>query len=142
MNEYSHPVLQNYGYHHFIATTQLSGRHRGKPLALETFMDASLPLVGNATPRGIALLDILWHERFLTRAQLIASVDLRLGKNCFGVSAWQDTFCRGIRFVKQAFDTAGYQLLFIRKKEQPGYYLNGQPALSATADFRATGYVF
>jgi hypothetical protein len=34
-----------------------------------------------------------------------------------------------MRFVKQAFETAGYQLLYSRKKDQPGYYLEGQPAL-------------
>jgi hypothetical protein len=34
-----------------------------------------------------------------------------------------------MRFVKQALETAGYRLLYSRKKEQPGYYLEGQPAL-------------
>jgi hypothetical protein len=34
-----------------------------------------------------------------------------------------------MRFVKQAFKTARYQLLYSRKKEQSGYYLEGQPAL-------------
>jgi hypothetical protein len=76
-------------------------------------------------------LEILWNERYLTRAQLIARVELRLGKNCFGVSAWEDTFYRDMRFVKQAFEAAGYRLLYSRKKVQPGYYLDGQPALSA-----------
>lgn len=83
------------------------------------------------TARRLALLEILWHERYLTRAQLIARVELQLGKNCFGVAAWQDTFFRDMRFVKQAFEAAGYQLLYSRKKEQPGYYLDGQPALSS-----------
>ena len=83
------------------------------------------------TARRLALLEILWHERYLTRAQLIARVGLQLGKNCFGVAAWQDTFFRDMRFVKQAFKAAGYQLLYSRKKEQPGYYLAGQPALSS-----------
>jgi hypothetical protein len=31
--------------------------------------------------------------------------------------------------VKQAFETSGYQLFYSRKKEQPGYYLDGQAAL-------------
>jgi len=79
--------------------------------------------------RRVALLEILWNERFLTRAQLIARVELRLGKNCFGISAWEDTFYRDMRFVKQAFETAGQQLLYSRNKQQPGYYLEGQPAL-------------
>jgi len=81
------------------------------------------------TARRVALLEILWNERFLTRSQLIARVELRLGKNCFGISAWEDTFYRDMRFVKQAFEAGGYQLVFSRKKEQPGYYLEGQSAL-------------
>jgi hypothetical protein len=83
------------------------------------------------TARRVTLLHILWRERYLTRAQLVARVELRLGKKCFGVSAWEDTFYRDMHFVKQAFETAGYQLLYSRKKEQPGYYLDGQPALSS-----------
>jgi hypothetical protein len=81
------------------------------------------------TARHVALLELLWNERYLTRAQLITRVELRLGKNCFGISAWEDTFYRDMRFVKQACEAAGYQLLYSRKKEQPGYYLDGQPAL-------------
>jgi hypothetical protein len=82
------------------------------------------------TARRVALLEILWNERYLSRSQLIARVELRLGKNCFGISAWEDTFYRDMRIVKQAFEAAGYQLLYSRKKEQRGYYLDGQPALS------------
>lgn len=82
------------------------------------------------TARRVALLEILWNERYLTRAQLIARVELRLGKNCFGVSAWEDTFFRDTRIVKQAFEAAGYRLLYSRNNQQPGYYLDGQPALS------------
>ena len=81
------------------------------------------------TARRVALLEILWNVRYLTRSQLITRVELRLGKKCFGVSAWEDTFYRDMRFVKQAFEAANYQLLYSRKKEQPGYYLDGQPAL-------------
>jgi len=83
------------------------------------------------TARRVALLEILWNERYLTRSQLIARVELRLGKNCFGALAWQDTFYRDSRIVKQAFEAAGYQLLYSRNKQQPGYYLDGQPALSS-----------
>ena len=83
------------------------------------------------TARRVALLQILWHERYLTRSQLITRVELRLGISCFGISAWEDTFYRDMRFVKQAFEAAGYQLLYSRKKEQPGYYLDGQLALSS-----------
>ena len=83
------------------------------------------------TARRSALMEILWNERYLTRSQLIARVEIRLGKDCFGVAAWQDTFFRDMRIAKQALDTAGYQLLYSRKREQPGYYMDGQPALSA-----------
>src|SRR6266511_4099413 len=83
------------------------------------------------TARRVVLLEILWNERYLTRSQLIARVELRLGKNCFGASAWQDIFYRDLRIVKQAFDVTGYPLLYSRNKQQPGYYLDGQPALSA-----------
>ena len=83
------------------------------------------------TARRIALLEILWNERYLTRLQLIARVELRLGKNCFGISAWEDTFYRDMSIVKQAFEAAGYRLLYSRNKQQPGYYLDGQLALSS-----------
>jgi hypothetical protein len=83
------------------------------------------------TARRVALLEILWNERYLTRTQLIARVELRFGKSCFGVSAWEDTFFRDMRLVRHAFETAGYRLLYSRNKKQPGYYLDGQPALSA-----------
>ena len=83
------------------------------------------------TARRVALLEILWNERYLTRSQLSVRVGLRLGKNCFGISAWEDTFYRDMRFVKQAFESAGYRLLYSRNKQQPGYYLDGQPALSS-----------
>ena len=81
------------------------------------------------TARRIALLEILWNERYLTRAQLIARVELRLAKSCFGSSAWEDTFYRDMRLVKQAFENAGYRLLYSRNKKQPGYYLDEQPTL-------------
>jgi hypothetical protein len=82
------------------------------------------------TARRATLLQILWNERYLTRAQLIVRVAYRLGRNCFGTSAWEDTFYRDMRVVKQAFQAAGYVLEYSRNTEQPGYYLRGQPALS------------
>jgi hypothetical protein len=82
------------------------------------------------TARRAALLHILWNERFLTRSQLIARVEYQLGRNCFGVSAWEDTFFRDMRVVKQAFHAAGLVLEYSRKKEQRGYCVRGQEALS------------
>ena len=81
------------------------------------------------TARRAALLQVLWNERYLTRAQLIIRVAYRLGRNCFGTSAWEDTFYRDMRVVKQAFQAAGYVLEYSRNKELAGYYLRGQPAL-------------
>ncbi len=81
------------------------------------------------TARRTTLLQILWNERYLTRVQLIVRVEYILGRNCFGTSAWEDTFYRDMRVVKQAFQAAGYILKYSRNKEQYGYYLQGQPAL-------------
>lgn len=82
------------------------------------------------TARRAALLEILWHERYLTRAQLIARVELKIRKNCFGSSAWEDNFYRDLRVVKRAFQAAGQRLQYSRKIGRPGYYLKDQPALS------------
>jgi hypothetical protein len=82
------------------------------------------------TARRATLLEILWHERYLTRAQLMTRVGLRLGKECFGASAWEDTFYRDMQVVKKAFKASGYKLAYSRNKPQTGYYLEGQPALS------------
>ena len=81
------------------------------------------------TARRVALFQTLWNERYLTRAQLIARVEYQLGRNCFGISAWEDTFYRDMRLVRQAFQAAGYVLEYSRNKERAGYFLNGQPAL-------------
>lgn len=83
------------------------------------------------TARRAALLEILWNERYLTRSQLIARVELGLGRGCFGSSAWQDTFYRDMRIVKHAFEAVGDRLLYSRNKQQPGYYLQGKPTLSS-----------
>jgi len=82
------------------------------------------------TARRFALLNLIWNERFLIREQLVARIELKLGKNCFGRSAWEDNFYRDMRVVKQAFRAAGYQLAFSRSKHLSGYYLVDQPPLS------------
>jgi hypothetical protein len=82
------------------------------------------------TARRTALLDLLWQERYLTRAQLIARLEQKLNKHCFGQLAWEDNFYRDMRIVKAAFRAAGYRLAYSRMKEKGGYYLIGQPALS------------
>jgi hypothetical protein len=40
------------------------------------------------TARRALLVEILWQERYLTRAQLIVRVEGRLGGGCFGDAAW------------------------------------------------------
>ena len=82
------------------------------------------------TARRVTLLQILWNERYLTRAQLIVRTEYRLGRNCFGISAWEDAFYRDMRVVKQAFQAAGYVLEYSRDRKNKGEYLKGQPALS------------
>lgn len=82
------------------------------------------------TARRTSLLQILWNERYLTRAQLIARVEYRLGRNCFGIAAWEDIFYRDMRVVKRAFQAANYILDYSRNREHLGYYLHGQSALS------------
>lgn len=53
------------------------------------------------TARRVALLEVLWNERYLTRSQIMARVELPLGRGCFGASVWQDSFYRDLRMVKQ-----------------------------------------
>lgn len=86
------------------------------------------------TARRAALFEILWEERFLTRDQLVARIEFKLGKDCFGISAWEDNFYRDMRIVKCAFKEANQQLLFSRNNQRSGYYLAGEPELSS--DFR------
>lgn len=81
------------------------------------------------TARRAALLQILYKERYLTRAQLITRVEGSLGSGCFGESAWEDTFYRDMQLVRRAFRLAGYQLAYSRSARQPGYYLYSQPVV-------------
>ncbi len=99
--------------------------HKATEVILQDAMQRDI-----TTARRAALLQILWIERYLTRAQLIARTEYRVGRNCFGKSAWEDTFYRDMRVVKLAFQAAKYLLEYSRKREHPGYYLHGQPALS------------
>jgi hypothetical protein len=92
---------------------------------LQEAADRDLP-----TARWVALAEILFHERYLTRDQLIYRVSSMLGRNAFGVLAWEDTFYRDLRAVKQAFRAAGYRLAYRRNKPRPGYYLVGEPPVS------------
>jgi len=78
------------------------------------------------TARRKLLTEILWQERYLTRRGLIARVAAKLQPGCFGAAAWEDTFYRDMRVVKQAFLAAGLHLAYSRAKGKPGYYLRGK----------------
>ncbi len=93
------------------------------------------------TARRKLLLEILWHERYLTRTGLIARVEATLGKGCFGTSAWEDTFYRDMRIVKAAFSTAGFELAYSRKKDKPGYYLRGHASIHKSLRLAIAGAV-
>ncbi len=85
---------------------------------------------GITTARRLALLQILWNERFLTRKQLMSLVEAKLGGTCFSAPARNDIFHKDMRVVKQAFHEAGFVLEYSRNRERRGYYLRGQPVLS------------
>lgn len=52
-----------------------------------------------------------------------------MGHACFGEKSWEDTFYRDMCVVKNALKYAGHELNYSRKREKPGYYLAGEPAL-------------
>ena len=101
------------------------------PLAALDVLFADAIARDRTTARRAALLNILQHEGYLTREQLISRVEGKLGKGCFGDSAWIDTFFRDMQVVKRALRAAGYPLVYSRSSGQPGYYLRGHPPLSS-----------
>jgi hypothetical protein len=75
--------------------------------ALEILLDDAISR-DRTTARRATLLNVLQHERYLTREQLIIRVEGGLGKGCFGDTAWIDTFFRDMQIVKRALRAAGY----------------------------------
>lgn len=100
------------------------------PAALDVLFDDAISR-DRTTARRAALLNILQHERYLTREQLIIRVESKLGNDCFGDTAWIDTFFRDMQVVKRALRAAGYQVAYSRSLKQPGYYLRRHPPLSS-----------
>jgi hypothetical protein len=98
--------------------------------ALEILLDDAISR-DRTTARRATLLNVLQHERYLTREQLIIRVEGGLGKGCFGDTAWIDTFFRDMQIVKRALRAAGYQLAYSRNRTQPGYYLRDEPPVSS-----------
>lgn len=99
------------------------------PSAIQVLLDDAITR-DRTTARRAALLNILQHERYLTREQLIVRVEGKAGKGYFGDSAWVDTFYRDVKVVKRALEAAGYQLAYSRNMKLPGYYLRNHPSLS------------
>ena len=81
-------------------------------------------------PVRAAIINIIHHERYLTREQLIVRVEGKMGRGCFGETAWVDTFYRDMKVVKRALEAAGYQLAYSRNMKPSGYYLRNQPLIS------------
>ena len=71
-------------------------------------------------------LEVLLHERYQTREQLVTRIEDSLGANCFGGRAWDDVFYRDMRVVKDTLCAAGYTLKYSRRAEHSGYYLAGE----------------
>ena len=87
------------------------------------------------------MIGILLQERYLTRGQLIARVEGKLGKGCFGEAAWEDTFFRDMQVVKQALRAAGYQPAYSRSPKRSGYYLRNQANISSNLSSALDGCV-
>jgi hypothetical protein len=100
------------------------------PAALGVLLEDAITR-DRTTARRSALLGILVQERYLTREQLIVRVEGKLGKGCFGDSAWEDTFYRDMQVVKRALRAAGYPPAYSRSLERTGYYLRDQPPVVA-----------
>jgi hypothetical protein len=78
--------------------------------------------------RRMALLRLVWQEAYLTREGLIARVEGLLGRGCFGASP-RTAFYRDMAVVRQTLAQAGYRLLYSRRSDQKGYYVEGRPRL-------------
>jgi hypothetical protein len=110
------------------------------PAALAALVQEALQR-DRATARRVCLLSILWRERYLTRLQLVARVEALLGRGCFGSRAWDDTFYRDMRTVKEAFRAAGYTLAYSRSLSRPGYFLLHQPVLGVDLEKAIAGSI-
>jgi len=93
------------------------------------------------TARRAALVEILLQERYLTREHLIVRVEGKLGKGCFGASAWKDIFFRDMQVVKQALQAEGYILVYSRSSLRPGYYLRDHAGIGSKLEAILEGCV-
>ena len=110
------------------------------PAALDVLLQDAMTR-DRTTARRAALFNILHQECYLTREQLIVRVEGKLGKGCFGDSAWQDTFYRDMQIVKRALRAAGYQPAYSRSFQRPGYYLRDQPIIGSDLSVTLQGSI-
>ena len=80
------------------------------------------------TARRKVLLETIWHQSYLTRAELIQRAETELGTGCYGTRSRPDAFYRDIKIVRQALAAAGYHLGYSRRPGLQGYYLKGTAA--------------
>ena len=85
-----------------------------------------------ALARRVTLLALLWEESGIDSAGLLARVESRLGKGCFGRRP-ELAFRRDMQVVKTTLAQAGFHLIYSRRPTQPGYFVEGRPALTPEA---------
>jgi hypothetical protein len=83
-----------------------------------------------ALARRMALVTLLWEESGLDRVGLVAQVESRLGKGCFGRQPAL-TFRRDMQVAKTILARGGFHLTYSRRPKQAGYFIEGRPVLSS-----------
>jgi hypothetical protein len=83
-----------------------------------------------AMARRVALVAVLWEESGIDRAGLVARVENRLGKGCFGRQP-ELAFRRDMQVAKAILAQAGFHLTYGRRPKQAGYFIEGRPVLSS-----------
>lgn len=81
-----------------------------------------------ALARRMTLVALLWEESGLDGAGLLARVEGRLGKGCFGRQP-ELAFRRDMQVTKTILAQAGFHLTYSRRPKQAGYFVEGRPAL-------------
>ena len=109
------------------------------PVNAQSFLLKDAEKRDRVTARRVQLLRALLRENYLSREALIQRVEYLMGFKSFDEKSWEDTFYRDMRVVKQALKAAGFKVKYSRKKEICGYYLDGEPALSADVQAEISG---
>jgi len=81
-----------------------------------------------ALARRMTLIALLWEESGIDGAGLLARVESRLGKGCFGRQP-ELAFRRDMQVVKTILAQAGLPLKYSRRSKQAGYFVEGRPVL-------------